>query len=66
MWKNFCAIKNIYKILNFLTELIYNINWVRKVVITTQELYLKYKDYKAPHIKIQTELKNKNLFLIKR
>ena len=34
--------------------------------ITKQELYLKCKDYKTPHIKIQTELKNKNLFLIKR
>jgi len=31
-----------------------------------KELYLKYKDYKAPHIKIQTEVKNNRLFLVTR
>ena len=36
------------------------------MIISTQELYLKFKDYKAPHIKIQTEIKNKKLFLVKR
>lgn len=36
------------------------------MIITTQELYLKYKDYKAPHIKIQTEVKNNRLFLVTR
>ncbi len=32
----------------------------------TQELYLKYKDYKTPHVKIQTEIKNKRLFPVVR
>lgn len=36
------------------------------MIVSTQELYLKFKDYKAPHIKIQTEIKNKKLFLVKR
>lgn len=36
------------------------------MIYTTQELYLKYSNYKAPHIKIKTEVKNQNLFLITR
>ena len=36
------------------------------MIFSTKELYLKFKDYKTPHIKIQTEVKNKKLFPITR
>lgn len=36
------------------------------MIYSTKELHLKYKDYKTPHIKIQTEVKNNRLFPIVR
>lgn len=36
------------------------------MIFSTKELYLKFKDYKTPHIKIQTEVKNRKLFPITR
>lgn len=36
------------------------------MIYSTQELYLKYREYKTPHIKIQTELKNERLFSVVR
>lgn len=36
------------------------------MVYSTQELYLKYKDYRTPHVKIQTEVKNGRLFPVVR
>lgn len=36
------------------------------MIYSTQELHLKYRDYKTPHIKIQTEVKNNRLFPIVR
>lgn len=42
--------------------LLYNHNWVRKMIYSVKELYMKFKEYKTPHIKIQTEVKNNRLF----
>ena len=36
------------------------------MLYSTQELYLRYKDYKTPHVKIRTEVKNKRLFPVVR
>lgn len=36
------------------------------MIYSTQELYLKYKDFKTPHIKIKTEVKNQRLFPVVR
>lgn len=36
------------------------------MLYSTQELYLKYKKYKTPHVKIQTEVKNNRLFPVVR
>lgn len=36
------------------------------MIYSTQELYLKYKDYKTPHVKIQTEVRNERLFPVVR
>lgn len=36
------------------------------MIYSTQELYLRYKDYKTPHVKIQTEVKNHRLFPVVR
>ncbi len=36
------------------------------MLYSTQELYLRYKNYKTPHVKIQTEVKNKRLFPVVR
>lgn len=36
------------------------------MIYSTQELYLKYQNYKTPHIKLETEVKNKRLFKVVR
>jgi len=36
------------------------------MIYSTQELYLRYKDYKTPHVKIQTEVRNERLFPVVR
>ncbi len=50
------------KYIDLRIELLYNHNWVRKMIYSTRELYLMFKEYRTPHIKIKTEVKNNRLF----
>lgn len=40
----------------FLMEVKYNCTWVRKMVLSTKELMIKYQSYKSPKMKIQSEI----------